>query len=527
MDLRAGHSVRWFPRIIFAVFGLMLLSCCAPKAKVQAVPPIPTPELENRATDAERFSRKGCYVGFKKAVEIYQELYAQPSIRGKITVSFIKTLILMTVRERELGILNDRYIQKATEILKENPSLRSFAPYVDLANTMYPKTKGIMRDINVMGTVKVVGDFLKNAELKADMKLKAQSDDYYAYLYVSFYSSFANYLEQKEELSGFTKLYPDSILFKYKTATADLREDPKLLEALVEADPDFFEAYYHLGELALGAQKLLEAEKNFLKASEGIPESPQITIYLGSIYMATEEFEKSLEYYEKTLGLAPAYRDALLGKAVCLSYMGKFNEAIEVLNKLVAMGYYLMGESHYWLAWNYHELKDNDNGQLHIEESKGRLPTNGEVFSLAGTIAFEKNEIDKAEKEFLESLKYGGNTEALFGLGKVYAQKQKWLDSGLFFSQATVAVGQSESAVAERIRQIKVSTLTEERKAKMIAKKEQQFKILAATKATGYYDAAVGYFNAGRGSQALEMAEKAASHPQFKEAAADLIKKIK
>ena len=527
MDLRAGHSVRWFPRIIFAVLGLMLLSCCAPKAKVQAAPPIPAPELENRAADAERFLKKGCYVGFKKAVEIYQELYAQPSIRGKITVSFIKTLILMTVRERELGILNDRYIQKATEILKENPSLRSFAPYVDLANTMYPKTKGIMRDINVVGTVKVVGDFLKNAELKADMKLKAQSDDYYAYLYVSFYSSFANYLEQKEELSGFAKLYQDSILFKYKTATADLREDPKLLEALVEADPDFFEAYYHLGELALGAQKLLEAEKNFLKASEGIPESPQITIYLGSIYMATEEFEKSLEYYEKTLGLAPAYRDALLGKAVCLSYMGKFNEAIEVLNKLVAMGFYLMGESHYWLAWNYHELKDNDNAQLHIEESKGRLPTNGEVFSLAGTIAFEKNEIDKAEKEFLESLKYGGNTEALFGLGKVYGQKQKWLDSGLFYSKATVAVGQSESIAAERIRQIKVSTLAEERKARMIAKKEQQLKILAATKATGYYDAAVGYFNAGRGSQALEMAEKAASHPQFKEAAADLIKKIK
>lgn len=527
MGVKAGHSAHWLPRIIFAVLASMLLSCCAPKEKVQTAPPTSTPELENKAVEAERFFKKGCYVGFKKAIEIYQELYTQPSMRGKITVSFIKTLILMTVRERELGILNDRYIQKAMEILKENPSLRSFVPYVELANTMYPKTKGIMRDINVMGTVKVVGDVLKNAELKADMKLKALSDDYYAYLYVNFYSSFANYLEQKEELSGFAKLYQDSILFKYKTATADLREDPKLLEALVEAEPEFYEAYYHLGELALGAQKLLEAEKNFIKASDGIPESPQITIYLGSIYMATEEFEKGLEFYEKTLALAPAYRDALLGKAVCLSYMGKFNEAIEVLNKLVAMGFYLMGESHYWLAWNYHELKDNDNAQLHIEESKGRLPTNGEVFSLAGTIAFEKNEIDKAEKEFLESLKYGGNTEALFGLGKVYAQKQKWLDSALYYSHATVAVGQSESVVAERIKQIKNSTLAEERKAKMIAKKEQQLKILAATKATGYYDAAVGYFNAGRGSLALEMAEKAASHPQFKEAAAELIKKIK
>jgi hypothetical protein len=40
-------------------------------------------------------------------------------------------------------------------------------------------------------------------------------------------------------------------------------------------------------------------------AFEGIPESPQVTIYLGTIYMATEEFDKSLYYYEKTITLAP------------------------------------------------------------------------------------------------------------------------------------------------------------------------------------------------------------------------------
>jgi hypothetical protein len=61
----------------------------------------------------------------------------------------------------------------------------------------------------------------------------------------------------------------------------------------------------------------------------------------------------------------------------------------------------------------------------------------------------------------------------------------------------------------------------------MIAKKEQQLKVLEATKATGYYDAAAGYFNAGRRTEALEMAEKAAAHPQFKDLAAELIKKIK
>ena len=527
MDLKARYAAQRLCRIIPVVLGLIVLTCCAPKAAVKVTPPTAAPELEDKAAEAEALFKKGCYVGFKKAIEIYQELSARPAVKNKILIPYLKTLILMSVRQKELGLLDNKYVQRARDIVKANPSLRAFAPYVELADTMAPKTKGIMRDINVVGTVKVVADVLKNVQLKDDMKLKAQAEDYYAYLYVTFFTSYANYLDQREELSGFTKLFPDSILFKYKNATADLREDPKLLEALAGADPEFYEAYYHLGELALRAQNLVEAEKDFLKAMDGIPESPQVTIYLGSIYMATEEFEKGLDYYEKTIALAPSYRDALLGKSICLSYLGKYQEAIEVLNKLVAMGFYLMGESHYWLAWIYHELKDNENAQLNIEESKGRLPTNNEVFSLAGTIAFEKNEFDKAEKEFLESCKYGGNTEALFGLGKVYAQKQKWLDSALFFSQATVAVGQSQSIVAERLRQIKISSLSEERKTRMIAKKEQQLKVLEATKATGYYDAAAGYFNAGRRTEALEMAEKAAAHPQFKDLAAELIKKIK
>ncbi|MCX6578104.1 MAG: hypothetical protein NTV82_17145, partial [Candidatus Aminicenantes bacterium] len=241
-----------------------------------------------------------------------------------------------------------------------------------------------------------------------------------------------------------------------------------------------------------------------------------------------EEYDKSLAYYDKTLSLAPAYRDALLGKASCLSYIGRYHEAIEILNKLVAMGFYLMGESHYWLAWNYHELKDNERAQLHIEESKSRLPSDSEVFSLAGTISLENNELEKAEKEFIESLRYNGrNINAILGLGQVYAQKQKWLESALFYFNAAKLALQRESEVAEYINQIEKSTLAKERKGRMVAKKEQRVKNLEETKAAAFYNAAAGYFNAGLKGQALEIAEKAASHPQFKEAAEQLIKKIK
>ena len=294
MDMKTNHVGQGLCRTIPALLTLIFLSCCAPKEAVKTAPSIAAPVLDDKATQAEVFFKKGCYIGFKKAIEIYEQLYAQRATKNKVLVPFMKALILMSVRQKELGLLDDGYIQRARDVVRDNSSLRGFTPTIDLADAMPPKTRGIMRDIDVKGTVKVVADVLKNVQFKDDMKLKAQADDYYAYLYVTFFTSFDRYLEQREELASFTKLYPDSILFKYKNATAELREDPKLLEALAGADPEFTEAYYHLGELALKAQNLVEAENCFLRAFEGIPESPQVTIYLASIYTATEEFEKSL-----------------------------------------------------------------------------------------------------------------------------------------------------------------------------------------------------------------------------------------
>ena len=83
MNGRARHLAHKHRRIIFTVVGIIFLSCCTPKVKVHVTPPTPTPQLENRATEAESFFKKGCYVGFKKAIEIYQELYAQPAIKSK------------------------------------------------------------------------------------------------------------------------------------------------------------------------------------------------------------------------------------------------------------------------------------------------------------------------------------------------------------------------------------------------------------------------------------------------------------
>jgi tetratricopeptide (TPR) repeat protein len=511
---------------LLVVAGLVVSLSCAAPPKVAIGPPLA--ELEKKAADAEAQVQRGCYAGFSRAIRIYEDLYAQPAMKKKIAIPYLKALLLKAVREREVGILGHANYQKGVGIIKDNAALQQFLPFFVAADSLSPRTRGIMQDIDPVAVKRVYDNQIDQRQAKEALFNKALAEDYYAYLYAAFFTGYGYYAEKVEDsVKGILARYPDSVLLKYKNAIYP-RPDRDRLLALLQADPEFYEAVYHLGELAITEGSLLEAEGHFLKALDGLSESPQVHLYLASIYTATEEFEKSLEYYDRTLALSPYYRDAFLGKGISLSSLGAHKEAIEILKKNIELGFYLIGESYYWMAWNEHALKDDDKAQENIEESKKRLPTNSEVFSLAGTIAFDKGELDRAEMEFLEALKHNDkNADALLSLGLLYGQQKKWPDSAAHYERAAFVIERGEDGIAAKIAEIRNSRLSEERKAKLLAKKDQQLKNIRLTKATAFYDAAGSFFNVGDKARALDLALRAAAHPQFKAKAEELIKQIK
>lgn len=513
--------------IAFVLLAAAFGAACGPAPSV--APPAPSPDLVAKAARAEGELKRGCYDGFKTAIELYGGLYEDQAMRRQVAFSYVRALLLMIVRERELGILNNAYYDKGVSVVKDNPPLQQFLPFFERAHSMTIQTKGVIQDFVGGYFARPMDDLKKQAAFETDLKAKTSVEDFYAYLYAAFYLGSGGYGGgvKREDLDALVKAYPDSILMRYKDAVFPPASAEKI-EALVAADPRFFEGYYHLGDISLRAGRLLEAEKNYLKAEEGLASSPQVNILLASIYFATEEFDRSLDYYGRTLALSPEYRDALLGKALCLSYQQKYTQAIEVLNGLIKLGFYLIGEGNYWLAWNEHELKDNAAAQLHIEEAKSRLPTNSEVFGLAGSIALEKGETDRAEKEFLEALKYNAaNVEALFGLGRTSADKRRWADSAGFYEKAVAVVVQAEAAIVAKIEEIKAAEMAADRKARLIAKKEQQLKVNQLTRATACFEAAVSFLNAGNAVKTISYARRAGEHPQYASAAEDLLKKIK
>jgi len=505
-------------------FVLVFLPSCAVREKTPALGPAGL-EGARQVSFAHDLSRRGSYVALKQAVNLYMELYARPEFRKDVARSLTEAALLLSVREKELGMSNTSYLDTALRVIRENRMLIALAPYAEIAGVYWVQGKGVMADVDERFPWKEAEEKLKG--MGAELREKAKEDEFSAYMYAALRCFLASPSEALEGPGELAARFPDSLLLAYKNATCP-SEDEERLKGLLAREPDFYEAAYHLGLFSLSRGNLLEAEGYFLKTHEGIPESAQVTILLATIAFAMDEVERSLEFYNKTLDIVPNYRDALLGKAICLSTLGRPEEAIAVCEKLIALGYWLLGESHYWLAWNKHELKDEAAAEANIEQAKGRLPTSTKVFTLSGLIAAEREDLAKAEKDFREAIVHNAaNSQALFNLGALYAREENWTDSGLHFEKAAFAFENEGRTLQAKITEALYSSLAPERKERYLARRKSQLEKALLSRATGFYNAAAGYFNAGQKYKALEMATRAAEHPAFKQKAEDLASGIK
>ncbi|MHB8056238.1 MAG: tetratricopeptide repeat protein [Candidatus Aminicenantales bacterium] len=502
-----------------------LFSACGPSGKIAVQTAVPTPEDEAAIHKATDFAARGSYVALKEACRIYAERYAKPSLRGRIAADYFRAIFLLSLRGRELGIGDDATLPLTERLIAENPDLAGYRAWPDAAKVIPLRINGIVRD-SIPWLERTVSEEEVN-RLLADLLARAPGDVLAAYFYLALACPDKSPHDKVDDRAAIRAAHPRSVLINYRTAFC-----PELVaerfDEVLKTDPEFWEAYGFRAETALGRGELLSAEKDLLIASEHISDSAYFPSLLARIYFITEEFEESILFCDKALVLFPEYRDAYLTKAICLSQLGRYEEAIDVLTRIIEMRYYLQGEAFYWLAWNHHALKDLEAARGFIESAKGPLPTNSQVFGLAGTIDLESNDPDGAEADFREALIYdAANDEALMGLARIAERRGKWPEAAGFYEKTAAVMDGSEETLKAKIEEINSSSLSESRRTKMLAKKESQLRLSETIEGASLYNAAVAWANAGQTAAAAAAAERAAAIPQFKERAAELLKKIK
>ncbi|MCX7974911.1 MAG: tetratricopeptide repeat protein [Candidatus Aminicenantes bacterium] len=525
---------------------------CAPRPKIKTSPP-PSLSLnfETSIKIAQSELGRGCYFGFKKALEGLRPLITLtspwPELKARALLLYLRTGLLLAMREKELGLTTSTLSEFASFLSSERIlsfseiELIELADFYEIVKSASVKSKGIMayddRQFEAKSKVQDWEKWKKDLDrLKEEaeqrmkrMEKRAQEDEVAAYFWLTAYTHFFSYRNSELKPLTVLSLFPRSRLVRFKLAIISEpipRKD--LLDELLQEEPEFYEAHYFLGEAAIRRGLLISAEKHYLQAWKAFPESPIIAISLASVYFHLEELEKSMEMYEAALGLLPGYREAMLGKAICLSYLSRHDEAIKGLQEMIDLGYWLLGEAHYWMAWNLYRLNRFNEALTHCEEAKGRLPTSSEVFSLTGTVALELDFLPLAEENLKKSLEFdAANAEALLGLARLEARREKWSMAGEYYERATRIYENQALAIRTKMKEIEASEMSDERKKAQLRRKEAQLENILLTKATCLYNGAICYFKAGMMTKALKMAEEAASHPSLKAKASDLISKIK
>src|SRR3954469_2640461 len=120
------------------------MSACARTPPALVVTPAPTPA--QRLEAADRLVRAGCLDCLIAAYGEYDLLRGLPAAKDAATAGAVRSAALIALRQRELGMVDDGYGQRARALLAATPGLPNWlATVLDVIDVLPSTAGGITR----------------------------------------------------------------------------------------------------------------------------------------------------------------------------------------------------------------------------------------------------------------------------------------------------------------------------------------------------------------------------------------------
>jgi len=521
------------PSVPFSVSSVLFLcvlvagaACGARRTPAPLAAPAPTPA--QRLTSADRLVRDGCLECLIDAYGEYDLLRAFPYARDAATTGAVRAAALVARRQRELGMMDEGYLQRARSLVSTAANIPAWmADVLDVVNVLPATGGGVMRtptsDLDLERQRRLRLNF---DAWRARLREAASLDELGAYAWLSLACGATEMRDLTiEELFAPVAPFRDTPLIALKRATCR-RIAPEGLRALAAANPRFKEVNYWLGLAAIGDSKLDDADKAFEEAYAWRQQWPTVTQSIANVAMTSEEYQRSLAFYDRTLDLEPHAVDAMLGRIRALTYLGRSVDAIETADRLIAERWFV-GDARYWRALNESELERNDDAWVDIEEA-AKLLINADVPKLAGLIAYRRHDLELSRAKFtLAHTRNRNDCETAFYLGVVDAELSDWQPTAEMLIGAARCLEESENGYQREIATIEASEDPPARKAAKIARRQQYIAKGRRQMATSWFDIAVASYNLSRKADAQQYAEKVVDDEQFGQRAKEILSRLR
>jgi tetratricopeptide (TPR) repeat protein len=302
--------------------------------------------------------------------------------------------------------------------------------------------------------------------------------------------------------------------------------DTPTLEELLENDPRFTEIHYFLSLGLAFTGKIDAAMDHLLKAYDWRNRWPVVTNMLGVDYIALEEFAPAIDFFDRTIAVVPNHADARLNKAKALTYAGRYEQSLAIVDQLLADNL-LVGDARYWRALNEANLNRNDEAWEDVELAD-KLLVNAQVPKLAGLIAYRRKHIDISRDKFeLSRRRYKGDCQTGYYLGTVLGELTEWTRAVGVLTETVSCFEQEEERLNAEIAGIQQSSQAPERRERQVQKRELQIAANRRMVVTSWYNTAVGYFRLSKSDDARQFAEKVVGDDEFGERARELLARLR
>jgi tetratricopeptide (TPR) repeat protein len=510
---------RWRPACVVLVCAA---AACAPRR-----PALPDPAVSARAAlgEADALVRAGCFDCLTSALKQYESVRAVPAVAAQATAGAVRASALLALRERELGMTDSGYLEKARDLAARNERLRQeVAPLLDVIGiTLWRAGAGRSGDGD-----QPLAIYQNRAARLEVLRSLAARDELSAYVWLAYACETSSArTDMRELVAPMDAARPMSglPLLAFRQAICQ-GVDGEALDALLLREPRFVELAYFRGLVASADRDLDAADMHYREAYAWRDTWPAATLLIANVAMTGEEYAAALEFYEKTLALAPSFPDALLGKLRALSYLSRYEEALAVADELLALRRY-PGDAYYWRAANELQMNRLDAAWTDIEAADKAM-VNSDVPKLAGIIQMRRREPDAARQKLETARRRNPNDcETGYYLQLALGDLARWPALVDVAAGTAGCLDDAEAAARQDIERIAASTLSDARKARQTARRQQQIASAVRMRATCWFNAAVANFNLSKPDEARRYAEKVADDEQFGERARALTARIR
>jgi tetratricopeptide (TPR) repeat protein len=393
------------------------------------------------------------------------------AIAASNQIRTFESALLLTARAKELGLPYGPWLERARAAVPEGPD---WSDYLAIVQSLRIDPLANDRDAILVETLKHRASPETVTAWRTDLAAGAGSPLLRAYLELSLICQYI-VADRNVTIAATVQRFHDVPLIEYRAGACGPAQAAHLT-AVRDAVPEFADIDFLLGRYAVDIPRQPDQEealRRFTAARGAFPESPAIVASLAELRRDREEWTEALEAYDATLTLVPTHRDALLGKVVTLSHLGRHDEAVAAATRILELGSWFTGEAYYWRAWNEYHLARIEEARIDTDRAKG-LMHNASVLVLSGMIEWHERRFDESEAELQDALTLdAGQCEAAFLLGAVRAERRQWASGAAAFELAQRCYDLSVTLRRETIARITAGPGTEEGKARQIARQQR------------------------------------------------------